>query len=316
MADASNILKYEQLFGALSGRDAARVVDTLNGWGRELEAAELLAAALVAARERLILFPGETRGADALERRLDKQLGELGKKEASRLRQAIEKRLLRVEQATARRERKGPVVDAFKVEVGKSLARFLGSRGRASRPSPAASRSREGGEVRYETVPGGEYFVGPPGGPTRKVGLEPFAMRCELVEVAAFGRFLEATGYPAPPLWGWKGLDRPGDPVVGVSFDDASAYASWVGGRLPTEAEWCAAHHAAEAVRIDASPGYELLLDDAGDPGGPFGTQGVILLGEGFPKCMRGPDQERRELKPGLWRADAGFRVVLGTGED
>lgn len=38
----------------------------------------------------------------------------------------------------------------------------------------------------------------------------------------------------------WPGIagDRPEDPVVGVTWEDAAACARWMGCRLPTEAEW------------------------------------------------------------------------------
>jgi hypothetical protein len=56
---------------------------------------------------------------------------------------------------------------------------------------------------------------------------------------------------------------------------------------------------------------WEILLDDAGDPGGPTLTQGVVLLGEGFQKTLRGFDGARREIPWDRGRADTGFRVVL-----
>lgn len=55
---------------------------------------------------------------------------------------------------------------------------------------------------------------------------------------AQYGRFLQATGYPPPPTWDEVGFRVPEAPVVGVTWFESSAYASWAGGSLPTAAEW------------------------------------------------------------------------------
>jgi formylglycine-generating enzyme required for sulfatase activity len=57
-----------------------------------------------------------------------------------------------------------------------------------------------------------------------------------LVTVAQYRRFCEATGRSMPdaPGWGW----HDDHPIVNVSWDDARAYAKWAGVSLPTEAQW------------------------------------------------------------------------------
>ncbi len=136
-------------------------------------------------------------------------------------------------------------------------------------------------------------------GPVREAQVDSFSLDAHAVTNADFATFVDATGYattaeqegwsfvfaglmpdefPATrgvasaPWWrqvfgaSWKAPHGPDSttpdnhPVVHVSWLDAQAYCRWIGGRLPTEAEWeCAARGGLEQKRFpwgdDETPG-------------------------------------------------------------
>ncbi len=93
-------------------------------------------------------------------------------------------------------------------------------------------------------VPAGPFSMGAnaPAGladeqPAHEVQLDGYCIDRTEVSQTAYARFIAATGRGEPGC-GWGGNAQGGDPVVCVSWNDADAYCSWVGRRLPTEAEW------------------------------------------------------------------------------
>jgi iron(II)-dependent oxidoreductase len=74
--------------------------------------------------------------------------------------------------------------------------------------------------------------------PQREVCLDAYWMDKTEVTNAEYRRFCEATGHKKSNYWRDSRYSQPLQPVVGVSWGDASAYAKWAGKRLPTEAEW------------------------------------------------------------------------------
>ena len=91
----------------------------------------------------------------------------------------------------------------------------------------------------------GDFLMGSDSGhaderPTHIVYLDAFEIDRYEVTNIQYQRFIQETGHRVPFYWtnDQYPADQADYPVVGVSWEDAEAYCSWAGKRLPTEAEW------------------------------------------------------------------------------
>jgi formylglycine-generating enzyme required for sulfatase activity len=145
-------------------------------------------------------------------------------------------------------------------------------------------RTRDGTVV--VKVPAGEFLMGSAEGkgepsehPQRRVFISEFLMDKTEVTWRQFRKFVGATGAqlsPEPP-WG-----TPDDyPVASLLFNQAKAYCEWVGGRLPTEAEWEKAARGADGREYPWGNLWDQDLCNTLD-GGPHRPEAV----GSFPDCL------------------------------
>ncbi len=80
----------------------------------------------------------------------------------------------------------------------------------------------------------GEFDIGLQRKQAHTVYLDAFYMDSHEVTNEQYRMFMDATGRKPPRYWS----NDSNQPVVGVNWYDAKAYADWAGKRLPTEAEW------------------------------------------------------------------------------
>ena len=100
-------------------------------------------------------------------------------------------------------------------------------------------------EIEWVSIPAGTFTMGSTSptndhhefkeSPHHSVSLSEFKMSKYEVTFDQYDAFCAATGRQKPDDNGWGRGNRP---VINVDWNDATAFAEWMGCWLPTEAEW------------------------------------------------------------------------------
>ena len=84
-------------------------------------------------------------------------------------------------------------------------------------------------------VPAGIFFMG---NEKNSVNVDAFYIDKFPITNNQYKKFMTETNYVEPAFWKDEKFNNPDQPVVGVNWDDAVAYANWAGKRLSEENEW------------------------------------------------------------------------------
>ena len=107
---------------------------------------------------------------------------------------------------------------------------------------------------------------------TRTVFVAAFYIDKYEVTNKQYAKFLSETGHRKPKFWDDPRLNAPDQPVVGVNWEDAEAYAAWTGKRLPTASEWEKAARGTDGRLYPWGDDYDPARGNFDDGGGMDGS--------------------------------------------
>ena len=137
--------------------------------------------------------------------------------------------------------------DLSRLAAESAAAATAGMQALANLPAPKTklltpeSGERQAG-IEWVSIPGGSFIMGSDRGdadekPRHRVFLKTFVIAKTLVTNRQYKMCVTAGACSMTESYG-PSFEGDSQPIVGVDWNQAKAFSRWVGGRLPTEAEW------------------------------------------------------------------------------